>query len=350
MFHVLDYLGGANYGDLIVRNHPMGFGAGAILNTNKPEWPKTDFWRVAERLGKSKNMPMLRVHAIWEDNHLYDPKKHNAIIVKEFDRMVNFKSKYPWVECYFSPMCERDNKSPEYDTLLRRFSENRFGITIVNSVSKGPFWIDSTIINELHGDKRKPSWGRWAYSTDGKQAWDQNIVELRKSPGSASLQYFAYWVSMFNGKWNDKGPGEKGADTTKRNLRKAWPYKEVFPALSALAESPSGVRLSSRHIWKTHADQHGPERQPREGKPVFITTADGPSCKVKTLLGGKEVTELRRDRVYVDGRPKYRANEFGYQIAEKARKLSGSPMVVLVVSGKEVGVVHPAFRAGTWRD
>ena len=352
MKFMMDYLGGANYGQMILRRHPASMGVGVILNTNNPQWPKTNFWPIAERLAERGKLPFFRPHAIWEDSHIYNPEKHNKIILTEFERIADLKGKFPQVDCYFSPMCERDNNHQQFNRLIERLLEDadKLGISIVNSVTKASYWPSGAVINELHGSKMKPNWGRCAYSTDGKQAWDQNVVKLRETPPRAVMEYFAFWVSLLNGKCNDKQPHEPGADTTRRNLREAWPYPEVFPALSMLVETPEGVRLGKEHIWKTHADQHGPVRKPREGKPVFITPADGASCIVRTVVGNKLVATMPRDGNYTDGRPKYRCNEFGFQLANKARKLSGSPMVRLMINRKEIGVVHPAFRAGVWRD
>ena len=74
MIFGIDYLGGANYGNVIINEHPAGWAAGFILNTNEPSWPKRNAWPVIESLARTGRCPLIRVHAIWDDAHTYRPE------------------------------------------------------------------------------------------------------------------------------------------------------------------------------------------------------------------------------------------------------------------------------------
>lgn len=334
----IDYLGGANYGKRILKKHPPGWAAGFILNTNKPHWPRSNAWPVITKLAASGLCPAIRVHAVWEDNHQYAPKKHDKVIFAELERAVTLAALYPAVRLFFSPFCELDTRGRAVDELFDRLDEKAgHAVEIVNSIHRGA--LQGGVINEVHGKHAAPK-GRYIFSFDGTQCMDQDVQAFKDKHARAELLFF--WASQMNGKWSaDK-------DKTKRNLRKAWPYPDLFDSIAAYADDASGAKLGRQHIWKTHADQHGPKRQPREGKPVLITPV---SAKRVDLIAtnGKLVARLPRSGNFTDGRPMYRSGQFGFQLANKARELSGSPLVRLVANGKEIGTVHPAFRAGSFR-
>lgn len=344
MNYLMDYLGGANFAGKIKRYHPRGFGAGFILDTNNPDWPKTDCWPIIDHLAQAGECPIIRVHAMWDDDHQYLPRYEDAIM-RSLGELNKRAQQYHHVRFMFSPLCERDNDSPAFEKLWQSLLDSRHhSIALVNSVTKARYRVNA--INEFHGAKAKPQSGRFGYSFDGKNVWDQNIQKYKND--LARAEYIALWVCLFNGKWNDKAKHEKGADVTPRPKRKAWPYPEVFPMVSALAGDPGAVELSNKHIWKPQADQHGPERQPREGKPVFITPVAGSECRLMSS-NGKLIAVMPRDGNFTDGRPKYRCNLFGFKVAEKAMQLSGSPLVTLRIGTVQVGRIHPAFRAGSFR-
>lgn len=339
--YAIDYLGGANYGALILKKHPRGFGAGFILNTNKPHWPKTNAWPIIEKLAASGKCPLVKVHAQWEDNHQYQPRKHDKIIMTELDRCNAMAVKFPHVRWLFSFFCELDTTGQSVDVLYSRLHARKASnVELVNSVSKGAYRDDA--INEFHGTKGAPSRGPFTYSWDGTQCMDTDVQGIKTKYLKAQALFF--WASHMNGKWSD----DPKKDGTPRDKRKCWPYGELIDSFAAYADDASLASLDKRHIWKPHADQHGPERQPREGKPVFITPVNAKEVQL-IAANGAVIAKLPRKGNYTDGRPLYRGALFGYQYANRARKACGSSLVRLVANGKEIGTIHPAFRAGAFR-
>lgn len=346
----IDYLGGANYRKVIRDNHPQDFGAGFILNTNKPYWPATDCWDVIEDLCKM-GVPFIRVHAFWEDNHTYASNKHDKVVYSEFSRLIGLQAKYPKTVLYFSPFCERDNNSGQFDMLIFKLATSQQAIPIVNSVSKalyktGPF------INEFHGGKAPPKGSLAAgYSFDGDQCMDKNVAKVIKDKNGC--QYLMFWASQDNGKYNAGHVDPRKADKTPRPLRKAWTYPELIHSFNAYRDWELVVdTIGPKRIWKTHADQHQAKRAPREGKPVLITADAGRFVNIVDGAGVTVSQMKRDDEDYADGskRKIYRSSLFGYAIAEKALANSRSPIVTLIgQNGKTLGKVHPAFRAGSFR-
>lgn len=344
MLQGIDYLGGANYLDLILREHPDGAAAGFILNTNKPHWRKANAWPAINGLFPTGRCPAQRLHAVWEDNHQYNPSKHDKIIFAEFERTNLLQEQNPLEQVYFSPFCELDTRGASVTKLFDRLVKGKHkDLIIVNSVSAGA--IQKGLVNEVHGKHKNPG-GKVIYSTDGSQCWDIDIQKRKKDFSNALL--FMFWVSMCNGKWNDKARNEKGADTTPRPDRRAWPTVNQLDSIIYQFKDPGAVSLDRKHIWKSHADQHGPKPTPREGKPVFITPVDAKEVRL-IADNGQVVAVMPRAGNYTDGRPLYRLNEFGYLVGLKARRIHGKETVKLVANGKVVGVVNPGFRAGEFR-
>jgi len=333
-----DYLGGANYGELIIREHPEGWAAGFILNTNDPKWPKSNMWPVIEKLAATGRCPRIRVHAMWEDNHQYNPGKHDRIINRELLKTLAMRDRFPGVEWEFSPFCERGNSSG--NELFKKLAASAKGLTLVNSVYKSDLVFQATVKNEVHGPTPKPR-GAYNYSTDGSSAIDIDIESLKTTHKDASTFYF--WVPQDNGRLNTN-------DKTARNARKAFPFTgEFMDSIIFLSTAKGKTNLTSQHIYKTHADQHSsPEPEPRAGKPVLITRVD--SRRVDLVAdNGQVVGSFGRTGKFTDGRPLYRGTTFGYLLALKAIRIQGHPVVKLVADGKVIGTINPGFRDGSYR-
>ena len=335
----LDYLGGANFGAAIKEAHPVGFGAGFILNTNKPTWSKTNAWPIMTWLLKSGRCPFIRMHAMWEDNHEYVPVKHDNLIFAEYTKALQLRLEFPGIEIQFSPFCESNAKGAQLNTLFKKLRARNAGITLVNSVFQGDFMNDFNVVNEVHGSHKKPT-GRYNYSHDGSSSVDADVESDKKKHSTA--EYFYLWVPQFNGRLNSNDP-------TPRNRRQAFAYSKLIKSVAYLANNRGLVNLSADHIWKTHADQHNsPIPEPRAGKPVFISKVDAPRVDL-VGVNGKVVATLRRAGNFTDRRPMYRSDRFGYELAELALDKGGSSVVALVANGKTIGNINPAFRAGSFR-
>ncbi len=335
----LDYLAGANYGELILQEHPEGWGAGFILNTNKPEWKKNNAWPVIEALARSGRAPLIRVHAIWEDNHTYNSKKHDSVIEREFRKCLELANKFVGVEFQFSWMCENNMTAAQNSLMVKRYNGSR--VTLVNSIWKGA--VVAGAVTEVHGD-HAPAKGPYNYSFDGKVCFDANTQKLKEVHGKC-LNFF-FWFSQCNGRWN----ADSKKDPTPRNKRAAWPYAKLLDSAIYLHRNKGNTRLRGNNIWKSHADQHGPTPDDRANKPVLISPTN---VKEVTLVAdnGQVVGKASNSGIFNDGsgRRLYRFSEWGMDMAEKARRIQGHSVVKIMANGKSIGTVNPAFRDGSFR-
>ena len=331
MRYGLDYLGGAKFGNLIVREHPEGWAAGFFANTFGNAWP------VIEKLIQTGRCPEVRVHAIWEDNHTYRPDRHDKIIMQELSRANSLKAKYPHIEVQFSPFCEHNIKGAALVRLFQKLEERNRGCTLVNSIWQGDKYPKA--ITEIHGSKPNNPGTPYNWSSDGESAVDIDIESLKSKHASAETFYF--WIPQFNLK-------KKAADSTPRPLRKAKPTGQGIDSVIYLATNKGDVSLDRKHIWKSHADQHDVPPEPRALKPVFITPAKCPRIEL-VASNGQVVARSGLGSPFSGGGYRYYFDQFGYQISEKAKRIQGHAILKIKAGSKILGTINAAFRGGSYR-
>ena len=74
MNYGIDALGGAAYQKVLVKNFPKGWACGFFANTFG------NAWKTIRALTKTGKPSMIRVHAVWADNHTYNKTVHDKII------------------------------------------------------------------------------------------------------------------------------------------------------------------------------------------------------------------------------------------------------------------------------
>ena len=333
----IDVLGFAKYQDLVVREWPSGWACGVFANTFGNVWPGLT------RLLETGRCPETRIQAMWDNNHQYRPREHDRIIMKELEQANQLKTAFPHVEVQFSYFCEHNIKGQQLRDLIAKCRAKARGVTLVNSFYQGDFVPG--MLNEVHGSHSAPK-GDYNYSDDGTHCVDSNVTATTKKHSRAKTRYF--WFLQCNGKVGNEGkPGKTPVLPPKQ--RQGWPTAELLDSVIYLHRDQGAVNLSSRHLWKSHGDQHSvPVPEPRAGKPVFITPVDAKEVQL-VADNGQVVAVMPRDGKFTDGRPKYRLDMFGFIAAEKAVRIHGKPTVKLVANGKVIGVVNPAFRAGSFR-
>jgi hypothetical protein len=336
MLYGLDYLAGARYRDVILREHPEGWAAGFFSNVDGfgPSWG------VIRDLLSTGRCPLLRIQALWDDAHQWRPG-HEQVILRQIPLANKLKADFPNVEVQFSPFCEHNLKGAALRDLFAKVRQRAEGLQLVNSPYLGDFLFDANVINECHGTKKSPNRGKVQYSFDGTSAVDANTQKMKDDWNMAHV--FFFWVPQFNLRKNTD-------DKTPRAQRKAVPTGQLIDSVIYLHQPKGKTSLGNQHIWKTHADQHNaPVPEPRALKPVLITPVRANRAELVAQNG--QVIEISSKAFpFADGRFRYYFPTFGYQLAEKARRIqNGSPVVSVVVGGKAIGTVNPAFRDGSFR-
>lgn len=323
----LDYLGGAKYKDLILREHPDGWAAGFFAQAFGDALPTVDALLATGRC------PLVRVHLLWSDTHSFGDKDI-AAITKEAKRYEVIAKKYPNVKVELSPFCEHSIRNP--DKYLDIVKANAPSCTPVNTPMNGA--LSTKYKNETHGSHANPKPGKFNFSWDGQSCVDTDVEAIKARLAKAEV--FFFWEARFNGKWEDN-------DKTPRPQRKGWPDSKLIDSVIALHKSKGKTSLPKRWLYKSHSENKG-TGDGRAEKPVLICPV-----KAKEVLlrckNGQVVQSLKYYGTYTDGRFRYYGQEWGYEIANKAVRIQSSPLVDVVANGKVVGVVNAAFRDGEFR-
>ena len=99
---------------------------------------------------------------------------------------------------------------------------------------------------------------------------------------------------------------------------------------------------------KSHGDQHTIPPSGKDQKPVYIFAE-----KVKELIlkaqNGAVVDVAKYFGTFEGGGHRYYFSQWGFELAQKAMRISGSPVCKLFKGSKEVGTINPAFREGSFR-
>jgi hypothetical protein len=327
MLYGIDYLGLPKYTDLAVREHPEGWAAGCFANTFGNALPAVD------RLLGTGRCPHFRVHLLWSDAHLFGDADIPTIrqLARKYELL---KRKYSSIVMEISPFCEHNVSNP--DKYLDIVKQEAPSCIIVNTPWKGA--VSRRYKNETHGT-HKPLAGNYNYSWDGTSCVDGD-VEASKALHARSDVYF-WWHPAMNGRLNTN-------DKTPRPERKAWPTSDLIDSMIYLHNSAGSVKLPRNYLWKSHADRHSTPPEPRAYKPVLIMPPK--ARRVELVADNNQVVALASAAApFNDGRFRYYWPDFGYKLAEKAIRIHNKPTCKLVVDGKEMGIVNPAFRGGLFR-
>lgn len=326
----MDYLGGAKYCDAINASHPRGYAAGFFFDTFGDALP------CIERLFRSGKADTFRLHYEWSDTHTFPPTSFDRIANKggAVEKLIK---RNPGIKIHPSGACEHNLDAPQGRLLkFKVLAKCPSCAGYVNSVWKGAL-IDG--INEVHGAKpRKPS-GQYMVSFDGTPAVDSDVTLWKQQYSDALIQFL--WEPRFNGRWEDN-------DKTPRPDRKGYPDAKFINSISYLFNDRGAVgSLGKTDIFKSHSENKG-SGDNRAEKPVAILSAKASEISLVTT-NGKEVAKARYYGSFEGNRSRYYFPNWGFELAEKARKLSGSPLTFIQAGRAKLGPVNPAFRAGSFR-
>jgi len=337
----LDYLGGAKYCDEILKAHPSGYAAGFFYDTFG------DSTVCIDKLAASGKASAFRVQLSWSDTHQFATRDFDAIAAKA-GKIDQLARKYPRIKFYVSGACEHNFHRADAELLKRKVSGRCPSCAgYVNTVWKGAL-IDG--INEVHG-KRAAIAGDYFYSTDGEALIDLDADKLRQTHGRAKL-YFG-WAPRFN--LRQQGTTAKPKErTAKPSIEYIQSIVRAIQPIGVVPKFPFAVtKLKDKQLWKTHAEDKFGANDARANKPLFISKSKTLTLKL-IASNGKEVGSIKYYGSYTD--PGYHRHysgsvspAYGYQIAEKAKQISGSEFIVIRDGRTNYGPINPAFRAGYFR-
>jgi hypothetical protein len=348
----LDYKAAAKYEQVILDEHPQGWGAGGFVWVDG--WPSSI--STFDKLLATGRCPWLRLELAWADDHRFTDK-YLKIVEDNAKLSRPLLEKYPQVEFFISPVTEHT---------LDRAAWNRFAAVadnvlrgtryqLVNSPMRGGF-VHDRLINEYHGADVRPRGGRYSFSHDGVNAVDTDMEGFKKS--FAKAEYFMIWNSQMNGNRVLQEVDAKGRPfRVPRDKRKFYlTGPEQIDSFIYLSTDRGDVRIPAGWTLKSHGDQHYMPPRGKDQKPVIITPVrEKYSEIVFRTRNGQVVARAPYFGTFNDKKTgrvighRYYCTEWGYQIAEKARRIHGVPIVQIWVNGKRVGRCNLAFRGGTFR-
>lgn len=349
----LDYKAAGKYENVILAEHPEGWGAGGFVHVDG--WPSSI--NTFDKLLATGRCPWLRLELAWADDHKFTDRYFK--IVEDNARLSRpLLEKYPHIDFYVSSVTEHLLNKQQWDRFAGIADKELRGLRyqLVNSPLHGGFIHDS-LINEQHGTDFKPKGKRYAHSYDGNNIVDSDVTKDKILVKDA--EYSMIWNSQFNGNRVIREHDENGKPIKiPRDKRKFYvsagnQYDSfLYPALHDRGD----VKIPLGWIIKSHGDQQSIPPTGKDQKPVIITPKNEKYNEIVFKAKNGQVVDVAKYFGSLNEKPsgklighRYYCTDWGYLLSEKAKRICGDPVVQIWVKGKRVGRCNLAFRGGTWR-
>lgn len=352
--------------DILGAAHPK-FPLKMVLRQIPKTAPLGFFWfefgdaRAAFKQMIKAGFTVFRIQIWWGGSaHAIVTEKKLREGLKQINKVLN-GLKNPAITLYISHSCEHNStKTAEVQKRMAIIREMCPNAIPVNNPWRGVKL--SGELNESHGSA--PGAVDLA-STDGTNIYDIDAKAWVEKYGNRKHPCFL-WGARFNLREISK-PGQNPPAIKNRKAIPDKPYvNSIVRLASPYGTAPSlseSVAFRSPNIWKTHAEdtQEPNENTPdnaRENRPTLIIKPNVPSVDI-LASNGKSIGKLVRygkGGDFKGGLTRYYSGMpggvklYGFQIGNKAKKLTGSEFVWFKAGNKIYGPVNPAFRAGVFRD
>lgn len=307
--------------------------------------PRTDGRVNVNRLMKKcpGKIIALEVQIWWDPNHATNP---NAIcpldvLQRRCIAWQTWSLNHPGVQLLISHTCEYD----EHDQAqvqaridcIRKYAPNAIP---VNSPMGGSVVTPGDIV-EAHGSNTH-TFGRQIANFDGASCYDHDIHGWQKTNNGL---YRFYWVEEFNGlESGNTATPDKRVNFVSLELLNQIHYMTLPPA--AAPDSPLQlIPIAKPNLWKVCAEDE-PHNDPRDLRPMLWLENEGSSPVQIVTFDGKHTlgnlihfSDVRFYAGLAGGIQKW-----GYEIAQQAKNLTGSPFVAFKANGKFYGLMDAGLR------
>jgi len=348
----LDYKAAAKYENVILAEHPENWGAGGFVHVDG--WPASI--ATFDRLLSTGRCPFLRIELAWADDHRFG--SNYLKVVQDNARLSRpLLEKYPHIDFYVAPVTEHGLDRQAWNKFASVAENELRGLRyqLVNSPLPQGF-VHPDLINEYHGVDLKPRGGRCAFSHDGTNAVDSDMEGFKKNYSKA--EYFMIWNCQMNGNrvLQERDANGKPIKIPRAKRKFYLTGPEQIDSFIYLSRDRGDVRIPKDWILKSHGDQHSVPPSGKDCKPVIITPPREKYSEIVFKASNGQVVAVAKYFGTYNEKPsgklkghRYYCSEWGYQIAEKARRIQGDPVVQIWVKGKRVGRCNLAFRGGSFR-
>lgn len=339
MIYGYDFLGAAMFPQVARQEFPERWALGIFAREFGDALP------VVKDIIAAKRPSVVRVQLVWSrDNHTYTDK-HLAIAKREAARYQRLALAFPNTPIELSTFCEHNLTRPDpYHDQIAKIAPN---CTVVNSPWNGA--LSKKYKNEVHGAAKAPAGGGHNYSFDGTGCVDVDMPAFLKAHRNASVFYL--WTYQFNGKRNGSTLDDDGKPLLyiPPTERKYWPSERLLDGVRYLINPKGEPSLAQSVVYKAFSDQINEIPTGRELKPVIIAPQKALSIEFVTTRG-EIVATAPYYGPFHDGRHRYYAPQMGHEIAERAIRKHGSPIVRLRVGRTWLGSVNPSQRQNDYRN
>ncbi len=287
---------------------------------------------------------MVRIHLWWSTTHVICPIKK---IEERAPFWEKFAQKFPNVKFYLSHSCEHNCRN-KGEVLRRMILLKKLApsCTPVNCV-----WQGQTVegwVNEKHGKDCKVK-GRYIASVDGSTERDFSFAAWHKKHADAEIRFM--WGALFN--LND---GHQPANPAERTAAPSRKYVLEYAKMAVDPGKPyqpptfASKPIKEPNLYKPMSQD---TNDTREDKPLLISDLTNPYLDIKTSAG-QVVGKLKYYGTFTGGLHRHYSGGggsglWGYEIADKAKQLSGQEWVWIHGGSKIYGPIHPVFRWGYYR-
>jgi len=332
----IDYLGGAAFGDLVIKSHPEGWAAGFFAQEFGNAFP------VVRKLAATGKAPTIRVHALWDAGHRYGSAEQIKAVRANLRKMCSIAKSNPKVRFLFSPYCEHNLTAAEMEKTLnvcKTVIKNQgiSNIELVNCIWKGQ--EVKGVINEIHGDHATPK-GNYIFSFDGLDCYNANTQQFKKKHAKADV--FFFWTISMNLKKKDS---EK-ISVAERLARSYRPKAVHIEAMIAMKAPKGKTNVPASVTIKPMSEDCGDLKSNK-----LLVLLKGKFKEVKLIRNNKKQTEIETLKRYDPPTGefyRYYASKAGYEYVKKNLVLIKADGKILRYENKDI-LFCPAFRDGTYR-
>jgi hypothetical protein len=347
MNYGIDFLGGARYQKTVLAEHPRKFGFGVFAEVD-------GFGKAYDLIDKvaALGVPFIRVQLQWRDKHDFS-SADLKVTENRCKLLLPIIKKHPSVKWYISPICEHNLDQRQFQPFADVVAKYLGGLVqIVNSPNFKKGFVSKEYLNEYHHEEKPRGGGRYAFSFDGANIVDSDIEKYKGNYSNA--EYFMLWNSQCNGRRNL-------TDSTPRQQRKFFPMpKQIDSWVHLVTNSKGATNYPSSFIGKSHSDQHKIPPEGKDQKRVEILPMNVQPDRLHLVAAnGQKIATSTKKAPYnekVNGKVGkqigwryYFATEWGFELANRAKRLAGTAICTLLGDNKKLGTVNPAFRDGKYR-
>lgn len=335
-----DYLGAKHFERAMLRAHPAGQCAGIFLRTFG------DARGTLKKMAQRGKFSEIVVHlAPFDSSHKYEPRKYLPQAYADASFCEGVAKQFPSTKILISIFCEHNHPARVMSPIFAELKRRAPNCLMVNSIWRGE--VIAGIITEIHLEnskpKRKPS-GEYIVSFDGfggdgsGDFTDADVDTIcARYPDARQIRA---WNFRYNGKFGHK-------DKTPVDKRKHWPDENYIRGHTEILLPRTSVPSWPKNaLLKPFADDHG--QGGKDNKLMVILPEKANEVEIVDS-SGKVIDKPRRLTPDHTGDPKgarYYSPRYAYQIADIARKNTGSDLVTVRVKVGSKYKHYPATDAG----